>query len=306
MSLEEGVRAYLAALESLGRDSVRTHSMTWLQRFLGFCQEREVRNVNELSARLVADFCQHLTWTPGPTGVMYSQNTIFQCQRFVRAFVAWLYAEEMLLEDLAKGWILRRPPQVARNIPTVEEVARLMQASSCRNRYTSYRNRAVLELLYGTGIRRMECHGLDLESFDLENSRLHVRGKFGKDRILPVGGHLRQVLRRYLEVRDHFGPAESERALLVNQLGGRLSIMSIHQTVNRAAKRAGLAVFGPQTLRHAFAVHLLEAGAELTYIQALLGHENLETTEIYTQVRPLELKREHRRTHPRALRKPSS
>jgi site-specific recombinase XerD len=301
MTLEDATERYLFDLETQGKLCLRRHSKCWLTRFREFCHPREVREVAALDIALLGDFRQHVLWTPGPKGALYSQNSLFQAQRMVRAFLSWLHAHDLILEDLTAGWILRRPPQTARNVPTVEGISRLLLAPSANHR-TGLRARAVVELLYGTGVRLAECHALDLDSLDLESSRLHVRGKGGKERALPIGGHLRQSLRRYLEVRDLFKPAVDQRALLLNTNGGRLCKQSIRQTIWNACETAGLPRFGPHTLRHAFAIHLMEAGAELPYIQALLGHENLDTTAIYTQVRPLELLSEYRRTHPRASR----
>ena len=303
MTLEKSIELYLLELESQGKLCLRRHSKTWLKRFVEFCHQRGVKQIVDLDAALLGDFRQHVIWTPGPKGALYSQNSLFQAQRMVRAFVSRLFTQDLILLDLSAGWILRRPPQTARDIPTVEDLSRLMLAPSTKHPM-GLRARALVELLYGTGVRLAECHALDLDSLDLETSRLHVRGKGGKERALPIAGNLRQSLRRYLEVRDRFKPPTSERAFFLNTRGNRLCKQSIRGTLQRACEKAGLPRFGPHTLRHAFAVHLMEAGAELPYIQALLGHENLETTALYTQVRPLELLSEYRRTHPRARRQP--
>ncbi len=303
MTLEESVELYHLELERQGKLCLRRHSKTWLKRFVEFSQERGVKQIVEVDAVLLGDFRQHLLWVPGPKGALYSQNSLFQAQRMVRAFVGWLFTQDLILPDLTAGWILRRPPQTVRDIPTVEAVSRLLSAPSAKHR-TGLRARALVELLYGTGIRLAECHALDLDSLDLETSRLHVRGKGGKERALPIAGNLRQSLRRYLEIRDLFKPPSSEQALFLNTRGGRLCKQSIRGTLWRACEKAGIPRLGPHTLRHAFAVHLMEAGAELPYIQSLLGHENLNTTAVYTEVRPLELVKEYRRTHPRAHRQP--
>jgi site-specific recombinase XerD len=303
MTLEDAGQRYLLDLKTQGKLCLRRHMKCWLARFREFCQARDVSEVTELDAALLADFRQHVIWTPGPKGSLYSQSSLYQAQRMVRAFASWLYARDLILIDHSVGWILRRPPQTARNVPTVAGISKLLLAPSTNHRQ-GLRSRAVLELLYGTGIRLGECHALDLDSLDLETSRLHVRGKGGKERALPIGGQLRHSLKRYLDIRDRFKPAPDEPALFVNTNSGRLCKQSIRGTVWRACEVAGLPRFGPHTLRHAFAIHLMEAGAELPYIQAMLGHESLDTTAIYTEVRPLELISEYRRTHPRATRRP--
>lgn len=301
MSLEEAVASYL---RGLGKSSKERHSRLWLTRFSEFCEPRGVREVAQIDFELLTAYRQHLFWKPGPKGALYSQNSLFQAQQMVRLFVRWLHGRELLLQNPTEGWVLRRPQVRARRVPSVENVARLLVAPSAHRR-TGLRARAVLELLYGTGIRLAECEALNLESVDLETSRLHVRGKGAKDRALPIGPSLRQSLLRYLEVRDLFKPGPEEPAFFLSVHGRRLEKPSIREAVWQACEKAGLPRFGPHMLRHAFAVHLMEQGLNVVYIQALLGHENVSTTAIYTEVRSVELADEYRRTHPRAQRGPS-
>lgn len=300
MTLEEAGQTHWRDLESLGQKATAESSRSWLVRLFEFCRDRGVCEVEGLEPGILASFRQHVTWTPGPSGVLYSQSTLFQCLRMVRLFCRWLKEQELVMTDFAQGWCLRRPPEPNRRIPSVEEISRLLLVPDAGT-LVGIRNRAILELLYGTGIRSNECYAADLDSLDFEAARMHIRGKGKRDRMVPLGGHLRQCLRRYLEIREKLGPKPEENALFLSSKGGdRLSLVSLGVLVRLSAKAAGLGGFGPHTLRHAFATHLLENGADVAYIGALLGHENLASTEIYTQVSPLELKREHRRTHPRA------
>lgn len=302
MRLKEAVRRYREHLESLGQLAVSKSSRTWLAGFLKFCQGRGAVEVSQIDASTLTAYRQQLIWTPGPSGAMYKESSLFQAQRMVRQFLRWLYESELVLMDLGVGWVLRRPPDAARNVPTVEQVGRLLVAPDVRTP-TGLRNRAILELLYGTGIRVNECHLSDLDSLDLGGSRFHVQGKGSKDRMLPLGPCLRQSLSRYLGVREQLGAHPSEQALFIGKGGKRLGLGSLDQVVRKSARAIGLEGFGPHTLRHAFAVHLLENGADIAYIQVLLGHESLHSTAVYTKIHPLELFREHRRTHPRAKRK---
>ena len=298
LGLEEAAVDYL---QGLGASSKQRHSRLWLARFFEFCGPRGVSEVAQIDFELLNAYRQHLFWKPGPKGVLYSQNSLFQAQQMVRLFVRWLHSRELLLVDPTQGWILRRPQARARQVPSVENVARLLAAPSAQHR-TGLRSRAVLELLYGTGIRLAECEALNLDSVDLETSRLHVRGKGAKDRALPIGASLRLSLSRYLEVRSSFKPGPEEAAFFLSVTGRRLEKQNLRAAIWRACELAGLPRFGPHMLRHAFAVHLMEQGADLAYIQVLLGHENVSTTAIYTEVRSVELAAEYRRTHPRARR----
>lgn len=132
-----------------------------------FCHGRDVREVPQLDAGILAGYRQELLWTPGPSGAMYKEGTLFQAQRMVRLFLRWLHESELTLVDLAASWVLRRPPDSARNVPTVDQVARLLLVPDARTA-AGLRNRAILELLYGTGVRAHECYAIDLDSFDLE------------------------------------------------------------------------------------------------------------------------------------------
>ena len=233
---------------------------------------------------------------------MYSQNTLFQAQRMVRSFLRWLYETERTLFNLSEGWLLPRPPDPPRRIPTVAQISALLMVPDSST-MVGLRNRAILELLYGTGIRGAECHALDLDQVDLESSRLHVVGKGSRDRVLPIGGNLRLALERYLEVRSRLGGPGCEEAFFISARGRRLSYMTIGVVVRECAKAVGIEGLTPHGIRHCFAVHLLENGADLAYIQALLGHESLQSTKIYMTISQQELKRAHQRTHPRAQRR---
>lgn len=167
------------------------------------------------------------------------------------------------------------------------------------------RDRAVLETLYGTGVRRGECAALDLQDLDLARRVLLVRkAKNGEPREQPLGDHLAAVLVRYLEeCRPELGPRPGEQALFLNRHGRRLDFETYSNLVHRNTRRAGLRPLSPHDFRHAFATHVLEGGAEMREVQALLGHRCLVATAVYTHVITDDLIREYRRTHPRARRK---
>jgi integrase/recombinase XerC len=158
------------------------------------------------------------------------------------------------------------------------------------------RDRAVLEALYATGVRVAELAGLDLQNVDLREGSVRVRGKGGKERIVPLGEKAVVALRAYL------GPREAgQGAVFTNGRGGRLTVRSLHRIVRRRARAAGLAArVTPHTLRHSFATHLLDAGADLRLIQELLGHARLGTTQRYTHVSADRLMKVYDAAHPRA------
>jgi integrase/recombinase XerC len=188
-------------------------------------------------------------------------------------------------------------PKLPKRLPTylpIDESEALLRADGPTTATTS-RDRAVLELFYATGVRVAELAGLSVEDLDLRDGAVRVFGKGSKERIVPVGGKAVRALRAYLGGRAD-GP------LFLNGRGGRLTVRSLHRIVRGRARAAGLSRrVSPHTLRHTFATHLLDAGADLRLIQELLGHSRLGTTQKYTHVTTDRLMKVYDAAHPRAL-----
>jgi integrase/recombinase XerC len=191
-----------------------------------------------------------------------------------------------------------RTPRLPRRLPgylPVDESEALLRAGGPAGG-DELRDRAILELLYATGVRVAELVGLDGEDVALEEGAVRVLGKGRKERVVPVGGPAVEALRAYLAARG--GPAGP---LFRNRRGGRLTTRSVHRIVRARARAAGLVRrVTPHTLRHTFATHLLDAGADLRFIQELLGHARLTTTQKYTHVSADRLMRVYDAAHPRA------
>jgi integrase/recombinase XerD len=212
-------------------------------------------------------------------------------------------------EALAPGDPARevKPPTPARRLPkavTVEQVEALLAAAGADGSPLALRDRALLEVLYGTGARISEAVGLDVDDLDLADGSVRLDGKGGKQRVVPVGRLAREAVEAYL-VRGRPVLAAAGRgtpALLLNARGGRLSRQSAWAVLQSAVGRAGLAVeVSPHTLRHSFATHLLDGGADVRVVQELLGHASVTTTQVYTLVTVDRLREVYASTHPRAL-----
>jgi tyrosine recombinase XerC len=164
------------------------------------------------------------------------------------------------------------------------------------------RDRAMFELTYSCGLRAEEVVSIDVGDLDFDSETLRVTGKGRKTRVLPVGEPAQRALRRYLETgRRALEPRRDETALFVSRRGRRLSSSDVRRRLDKWVREAALAGHvSPHTLRHSFATHLLEGGADLRSIQDLLGHANLSTTQIYTRVEPSRLRNEYAKAHPRA------
>lgn len=198
-----------------------------------------------------------------------------------------------------------KPPAPPRRLPKaigVDEVERLLAAAGPADTARGLRDRALLELLYGTGARISEAVGLAVDDVDLTGAAVRLRGKGGKDRVVPVGRYAREALEAYLvRARPALGAhGPGGPALFLNARGGRLSRQSAWSTLRSAARRAGLQDVSPHTLRHSFATHLLDGGADVRVVQELLGHASVTTTQVYTLVTVDRLREVYASAHPRA------
>jgi integrase/recombinase XerD len=199
-----------------------------------------------------------------------------------------------------------RPPTPPRRLPRalpLDDVLALVEAAGFDGTPKAVRDQALLEFLYGTGARIGEAVGLDVDDLDLELGTVLLHGKGGKDRIVPVGGFARAAVSAYLvRGRPTFSAAGTgSPALFVNSRGGRLSRQSAWTILRTSAERAGLRVtIGPHTLRHSFATHLLDGGADVRVVQELLGHASVTTTQVYTLVTVDRLREVYATSHPRA------
>jgi integrase/recombinase XerC/integrase/recombinase XerD len=208
------------------------------------------------------------------------------------------------------GWIEQNPgelvsaPKRAQSLPDVlkpEEVARLLDRIP-QDTPLAMRDRALFELAYACGLRAEELVNLDVESVDFDGEQLRVEGKGAKTRFVPAGEAALRATARYLErARPVLRADPTEPALLLSKSGRRLSTSDVRRRIRAWARRAGLsATAHPHALRHSFATHLLDGGADLRAIQELLGHSSISTTQIYTRVESARLRSAYSRAHPRA------
>jgi integrase/recombinase XerC len=212
----------------------------------------------------------------------------------VRAFFAFLARERLIESNPARLVATPKLPKTLPTVPTAEQANQLLDATA---REGQARDRAILELLYGCGLRVSELVGLNLEDFDWEQRWIRVRGKGRKERQVPFGAKAAEALEAYLQARAGY----DSPALLLNYRGQRLTTRSVGRLVKRyAVQFTGDPSVHPHTLRHAYATHLLGDGADLRAIQELLGHASLSTTQKYTQVSLQDLIAVYDKAHPKA------
>jgi integrase/recombinase XerD len=219
----------------------------------------------------------------------------------LRIFFRWLASRNRIPRDPADVLPLPKPERYLPETLHAPDIERLLEAVETTEPL-GLRDRAILELLYGSGLRASELVGARLENLDLDHGVIRVIGKGSKTRIVPVGGKAREAIHTYLErERPALVSKKTGSHVFISHHGKNFTTVRLWQIVKKYAKRAGLPqnVY-PHLLRHSFATHLLGGGADLRIIQELLGHADIATTEIYTHVENSRLRDVHRRFHPRA------
>ncbi len=232
-----------------------------------------------------------------------SKTSVARALAALRSLYRWLAREGVVEQNPAALVATPRLPKKLPRVPTVEEMNAVLDGSMPEQAAFPERDRVLLELLYGCGIRNSELVGLDLDDIRWSQEALLVRGKGRKERIVPFGDAAKAALAGYLPLRNQKLAAAGKisRALLINRRGGRLTTRSVGRIVKQIAVAKGLSPdVHPHTLRHAFGTHMLEEGADLRAIQELLGHERLATTQRYTQLSVRHVLNVYDKTHPRA------
>jgi len=232
-----------------------------------------------------------------------SKTSVARSLAAVRSLYRWLAQEGVVDSNPAKLVATPKLPKKLPRVPTIEEMNSVLDGKMPETASFPERDRLMLELLYGCGIRNSELTGINLDDIRMSAEAILIRGKGKKERYVPFGETARNALASYLPARQAV-LAEIRRnsnALLVNQRGGRLTTRSVGRIIKKIAVSKGLSPdVHPHTLRHAFGTHMLEEGADLRAIQELLGHERLATTQRYTQLSMKHVLQVYDQTHPRA------
>jgi integrase/recombinase XerC len=232
----------------------------------------------------------------------YAASTVARKLASLRSFYAFGQREGWVKANPAKPLRSPRRPRKLPKFLTGDEIARLL-ATPKPGEPGGTRDRAILELMYSAGVRVRELMSLDDSDLDLRNGTVRVRGKGRRERLGIVGSHARRALTAWLAARPRAAAARGSapQPLFTNKLGGRLSVRGIARLLEKHLATAGLAgKASPHTLRHSFATHLLDAGADIRSVQELLGHKSLVTTQIYTHVTTRKLLDAFDKAHPRA------
>lgn len=292
MEYLEAYEQYLRT-EKRASENTRSSYLRDLRQFSAYCGERGIA-LEDVTAEIVEQYSRHLL-SRGR-----SVSTVTRAVASLRSFYGYLLRRGWVRDDPAKGIV---PGKVTRKLPqilTSKEVELFLEQPD-RTDPKGIRDHAMLELLYATGIRVSELIALDVNSLNLTGGFLRC-GAPGKERIIPLYATAVKALERYLkEVRPQLIDGPQEEALFVNMNGGRMSRQGFWKIIKHYQEKAGIQKeITPHTLRHSFAAHLLENGADLRSIQEMLGHADISSTQIYTHVVKHQLKDVYQKAHPRA------
>lgn len=258
-----------------------------------YLKQKGINNAKDISREDITKYLEILSKESDKS------TTIARKLTAIKGFHKYLFAKEEIKEDVA---LTVDRPKLDKHLPkvlTVEEVDRLLDINL--DTVFDYRNKAMLELLYGTGLRISEL--LDLKTFDIDTENCIVRcmGKGSKERIVPIGEYIIKYLNLYLDRRGELIKKKSSDYLFLNSLGSRLSRFSFFKIIKRLLKEKNINKdVSPHTLRHSFATHMLENGADLRSIQELLGHSDIQTTRIYTHITNDKVRNDYKEYHPRS------
>jgi integrase/recombinase XerC len=280
---------YLKKERNLSPHTVRSYQVD-LAQFFDFCSDRlQAKPLTAIDRLDIRDFIGAVL------RYGYSPRSTARKLSSIRSFFRYLVATNKSGTNPAQT--IKGPHQEKKLPPLLTQFQVAQALTLLDNSLTSLRAAAILETIYGSGLRAAELVGLNRSDIDFEQETLRVRGKGNKERILPLGSKEKEALRKYLTARG-FPDAEP---VFLNRQGKRLTTRSIQKIVSRALSRiAGITATNPHALRHAFATHLLERGADLRAVQELLGHASLSSTQIYTHLTIERLRKVYDRAHPRS------
>jgi integrase/recombinase XerC len=293
--VEKAVDRFLQSLRQRNASAHTVKAYTGdLDNFAAYVGSRDWRGIDHV---MIRGFLSHL-YEKG-----LGKASVARALAAVRSFYGWLAQEGEVEQSPAALVSTPKLPKKLPRVPTIEEMNGVLDGQMPEVASFPERDRIMLELLYGCGIRNSELIGIHVDDVRLSSEAILIRGKGKKERYVPFGDSVKSALASYLPVRQQMLAERKKNtaALLINQRGGRLTTRSVGRIIKKIAVAKGLSPdVHPHTLRHAFGTHMLEEGADLRSIQEMLGHERLSTTQRYTQLSMKHVLQVYDQTHPRA------
>ena len=290
-NISENVDQFLAFMESRGRSkNTVINYRVELEQFREYLLRQDISDVSGIDSQSVRVYLSNII------GFGIAKSSAARKLSAVRGFISWLSSREILEYGVAAGL---KGPKLPSSLPralSYEETEKLLVEGPENGKHYQ-RDRLILELLYGSGLRVSELIDLNWENIETDQRMIRVLGKGSKERLVPFGLSVKELLEDWslLSKEGTKGP------LFVSEKGAeRLTVRTVHRLVQRAALRVGIYGVSPHTLRHCFATHLLERGAPLRVVQELLGHESIAATQRYLSITAEQMKRSYMEHHPRA------
>lgn len=285
---------YLVSEKMKSENTVHSY-VSDLQNYIYYLNEKQgIDDIRDVDTKTIQKYLAYLK------KLGYSQTSTSRALSAIKSFHKFLYLEHRTLENPATNL---SSPKLDKKLPTVlsvEEVIKLLDSLD-DSTPIHHRNKAMIEMVYGTGLRVSELVGLKLQDLHLTNKMISVKGKGNKERIVPINDYANKVLREYIiNSRPKLAkPSKDNGYVFLNHLGTPISRQSFFLILKEQCNKAGITKeVSPHTLRHSFATHLLEAGTDLRLIQEMLGHEDISTTQIYTHLSNQKLKEIYKGAHP--------
>ena len=283
---------YIIFEKRLSKNTSNSYKLD-LNLYKDYMKKRNITNTNDISKSDIEKYLESLYKED------ISVSSIARKLTTIKSFHNYMFQTKKVNIDVSET--IERPKLRKKlpNVLTVEEVDKLLNIE-CNTPF-DYRNKSMLELMYATGLRVSELLDLKLGDIDIENCVIRVVGKGSKERIVPIGEYTLDSLNNYLEVRNELLKNKTCEYLYLNNMGGRLSRFSFFKLIKKLLMEKGIHKdISPHTLRHSFATHMLDYGADLRSIQELLGHSDIATTKIYTHISNNKIKEEYNEYHPRS------
>lgn len=301
MRVKDVIPKYLQEMKILNRSpyTIRTtkYNLLDLARFL---EEEQVHDIEQLIAGIMEEYQQDLAFRLTARGKLLALRSQERRLCCAKGFTRFLHEKDYLVSDPGASVKLpRQPKPLPRAILTDSDIKRMLAVADMRTN-SGYRNRIILELLYDTGIRRLELARIKIHDLDLQTGYIHIQGKGSKERVVPVCKRVCDLVHNYIvAVRPEILQGKDHGYLILNRWGGKMDPNGIWAVVKRCAHLARIRKnVSTHTFRHTCATHMLQNGAPIRHIQELLGHESLESTQIYTRVTINDLKQVHAKYHP--------
>ncbi len=290
--------AYLSMERGASKNTLDSYSRD-IKRWCAWLGQNKKQDLDDVVRQDIVDYLDELL------SFNYAISSMERALCAIKSFCGFCASENYAKKDPSSTIALPKTPDRLPDVISIEEVNNLLD-QNFENSPTALRDHAILETLYGCGLRVSELTGLDINSVFLQEGFIRVFGKGSKERICPIGGAAARVLAQYFsEGRPFLHPKNmmippDNQAVFLNARGKRITRQSIFSIVEKYGLKVGIKGLHPHTLRHSFATHMLEGGADLRSIQEMLGHSNIATTQLYTHIDRSHIREEYLTCHPRA------